>query len=87
MPPVQYHTQVIDHLGLVAGMCKELGIVEHIDQRAPKQSDEWHVSHGECIVAMILNFGFGVRWAIPIYVSAAYRQQPPRQIDQIGSRT
>ena len=55
MPPVQYHTQVMDHLGLVAGMCKELGIVEHIDQRAPKQSDEWKVSHGECILAMILN--------------------------------
>lgn len=55
MPPVQYRTQVMDHLGLVAGMCKELGIAEHIDQRAPKQSDEWHVSHGECIVAMTLN--------------------------------
>ncbi|KEQ17100.1 IS1634 family transposase [Endozoicomonas numazuensis] len=55
MPPVQYRTQVMDHLGLVAGMCKELGIVEHIDQRAPKQSDEWKVSHGECILAMILN--------------------------------
>ena len=22
MPPIQYRTQVMDHLGLVAGMCK-----------------------------------------------------------------
>ena len=34
MPPVQYRTQIMDHLGLVAGMCKEPGIAEYIDQRA-----------------------------------------------------
>ncbi|WP_034842903.1 DUF4277 domain-containing protein, partial [Endozoicomonas numazuensis] len=55
MPPIQYSTQVMDHLGLVAGMCKELGIAEHIDRRAPKVSDEWNVSHGEAVVAMIIN--------------------------------
>ena len=55
MPPVQYRSQVMDHLGLVAGMCKELGIVEHIDKRAPKLSDEWNISHGEAVVAMIIN--------------------------------
>ena len=53
MPPVQI--QNMDHLGLVAGMCKELGIADHIDRRAPKVSDEWNVSHGEAVVAMILN--------------------------------
>ena len=51
MPPVQYRSQVMDHLGLVAGMCKELGIVEHIDKRAPKLSDEWNISHGEAVIA------------------------------------
>ena len=55
MPPVQYRSQVMDHLGLVAGMCKELGIVEHIDKRAPKLSDEWNISHGEAVIAMIIN--------------------------------
>ncbi|WP_252178757.1 IS1634 family transposase [Endozoicomonas sp. 4G] len=55
MPPVQYRSQVMDHLGLVAGMCKELGIAEHIDKRAPKVSDDWHISHGESVVAMIIN--------------------------------
>ncbi len=57
MPPIQYRTQIqnMDHLGLVAGMCKELGIAGHIDRRAPKVADEWNVSHGEAIVGMILN--------------------------------
>ncbi|UYM14542.1 IS1634 family transposase [Endozoicomonas euniceicola] len=55
MPPIQYHSQVMDHLGLVAGMCKELGIADHIDRRAPKVSDEWNISHGEAVVAMIIN--------------------------------
>ena len=55
MPPVQYRSQAMDHLGLVAGMCKELGIAGHIDKRAPKISDEWNISHGEAVVAMIIN--------------------------------
>ena len=57
MPPIQYQTQIqnMDHLGLVAGMCKELGIADHIDRRAPKVAEEWNVSHGEAIVGMILN--------------------------------
>ena len=55
MPPIQYRSQVMDHLGLVAGMCKELGIADHIDRRAPKISDEWNISHGEAVVAMIMN--------------------------------
>ncbi|MCW7551620.1 IS1634 family transposase [Endozoicomonas gorgoniicola] len=55
MPPIQYRSQVMDHLGLVAGMCKELGIADHIDRRAPKVSDEWNISHGEAVVAMIIN--------------------------------
>lgn len=55
MPPVHYHTQSMAHLGLVAGMCKELGIAEHVDRRTPKRSDDWKVSHGEAVVAMIIN--------------------------------
>src|SRR4030095_10971275 len=35
-PPQPYRTQVLDHLGLVAGMFEELGITEVID-RATQQ--------------------------------------------------
>ncbi len=57
MPPIQYRTQIqnIDHLGLVAGMCKESGIADHIDRLTPKVSDDWNVSHGESVVGMIIN--------------------------------
>lgn len=55
MPPVQYRSQAMDHLGLVAGMCKELGTADPIDKRAPKISDEWNTSYGEAVVAMIIN--------------------------------
>jgi len=62
MSPVQYRSQAIDHLGLVAGMCKELGIAEYIDRRASKDSEEWNISHGEAVVAMIINgLGFNGR--------------------------
>ncbi len=37
--PQPYRTQVLDHLGLVAGMFEELGITEVID-RATKQDPE-----------------------------------------------
>ncbi len=36
-------------------MCKESGIADHIDLRAPKVSDDWHISHGESVVGMIIN--------------------------------
>ncbi len=57
MPPIQYRTQIqnMDHLGLVAGMCKGLVIADRIDRCVPKISDDWNVSHGEAIVGMIIN--------------------------------
>jgi len=45
-------TQSIDHLGLVAGMIEELGIVEEIDRLLPSAKE---LSHGKAIAAMILN--------------------------------
>ena len=51
----------LDHLGLVSGMCQELGIAKMIDAVIPK-SNEHKVSHGEALVAMILNgLGFHSR--------------------------
>ena len=51
----------LDHLGLVAGMCHELGIARMIDAVLPKYS-EHTVSHGQAVIAMILNgLGFHSR--------------------------
>ena len=53
--PQQYRTQVLDHLGLVAGMFEELGITEVID-RATKQDPEMRiVTAGHAVKAMVLN--------------------------------
>ena len=44
----------LDHLGLVAALCQELGIARMIDAVLPK-TPPFKVSHGEALVAMILN--------------------------------
>ena len=54
-PPQPYRPQVLDHLGLVAGMFEELGITEVID-RATKQDPERRiVTAGHAVTAMVLN--------------------------------
>ena len=42
MPLVQYRSQVMDYLDLTVGMCKERGIADPVDKRAPGISDEWN---------------------------------------------
>jgi transposase len=50
----------LDHLGIVAGVCKEIGLAEWLDALAPEQQRV--VSYGTATVAMILNgLGFSNR--------------------------
>src|SRR5712691_5057362 len=65
---VAYQTERLDHLGIVAGVCREAGIAEWLD----KQAGEQHrvVSIGTATVAMILNgLGFSNRqlYLVPQY--------------------
>ena len=46
MQPHQFHIQRIDHTGLVAGMCKELGIANLLDSLVPNQSETRKISFG-----------------------------------------
>ena len=48
-------SQTMDHLGLVAAVCKDLGIVERINQRIGSHDRRRVVQPGEAVVAMILN--------------------------------
>jgi transposase len=48
-----YTTQDLGHLGLVAGMCKELKLAETLDRQLPPT--EKQVSHGTAVCAMVLN--------------------------------
>jgi transposase len=51
----QYRTKVLDHLGLVAGMCSELGISNIIDEHIPVNSADKILSTGNAVVGLILN--------------------------------
>jgi len=52
---ISYSTKSLDHLGLVSGMCKDIGIAKFIDDAHPEQSQDKHVSYGQLVEAIILN--------------------------------
>ncbi|CZP48026.1 Transposase [Legionella pneumophila] len=60
MSAPSYGIKNLDHHGLVAGFCQELGIAAIIDKALPAQSDQKHISYGQLLEAMILN-GLGFR--------------------------
>ena len=54
-PPQPYRTQVLDHLGLVAGMFDELGIADVIDKATQQNPEMRIVTAGHAVKAMVLN--------------------------------
>src|ERR671931_567097 len=50
-----YGSQILDHLGLVAGMFDELGIGEIIDQATHQNPEMRDLTVGEAVKAMVLN--------------------------------
>ncbi len=56
----EYVNERLDHLGIVAGVCQEIGLVEWLDAQEPGNRQQ--VSVGTATVAMILNgLGFSNR--------------------------
>jgi len=55
MDASRYNVQRLDHLGLVAGFCKEIGLEKVIDAAMPKKSHKVKISNGKLLTAMILN--------------------------------
>src|SRR2546421_1237605 len=53
--PQPYRTQSLDHLGLVAGMCEELGIGDVLDQATHQNPAMRDLTVGEAVKAMVLN--------------------------------
>jgi len=53
--PATYQSQILDHLGLVAGMFDELGIGNVIDQAIDQDASKRQVSIGQAVKAMVLN--------------------------------
>ena len=50
-----YRSQVLDHLGLVAGMFDELGIGDVIDKATHQNPEMRDLTVGEAVKAMVLN--------------------------------
>jgi transposase len=65
----------MDHHGLVASVCKDLGIAEKIDARISNQDARRVVSPGKAVVAMILNgLGFTNR---RLYLTSQFFESKP----------
>ena len=70
---VEYQTERLDHLGIVAGVCQEAGIAEWLDKQAGDSRRS--VSIGKATVAMVLNgLGFSNR---QLYLVPQYFENKP----------
>lgn len=74
-PSPDYAVQDIDHLGLVAGMVDELGLVELIDALVPQDHSQRSLSVGLLVKAMILN-GLGFIQRV-LYLMPRFFQDKP----------
>ncbi len=71
---VEYDTKRLDHLGIVAGVCHEIGLVETINEMLPTPSNR-RVSCGTATLAMVLNgLGFSGR---ALYLMPEYMENKP----------
>jgi len=65
----EYSSKDLDHLGLVAGMCRQLGVAQIIDEILPPDPRST-ITHGECCELMCINgLGFTSR---PLYLEAQF---------------
>lgn len=68
-----YETERLDHLGIVAGICNEVGLIEQIDTCVGSTARK--VSVGEAVQAMVLNaLGFVGR---PLYLTPEFFEHKP----------
>lgn len=73
---VGYETKRLDHLGLVAGMCQEIGLVDIIDEQVGENGRQ--VSVGQATQAMVLNgLGFSSR---ALYLTAEFFANKPVEL-------
>ena len=67
----------LDHLGIIASVIKDLGIIELIDNRL-NTDDQEQVTTGEAVAAMIINgLGFSDR---PLYLTPQFFENKPMEL-------
>lgn len=70
----EYSSKDLDHLGLVAGMCRKLGLAQIIDTIIPPDP-RVKITTGECVELMVINgLGFTSR---PQYLEAQFFSSKP----------
>lgn len=68
-----FTTQGLDHLGIVAGICNQIGLIEQVDKHIGEQHRD--VSVGQAVQAMVLNaLGFVGR---PLYLTPEFFRTKP----------
>jgi transposase len=76
MTEITYRTERLDHLGIVAGICDEIELVEQIDHLVPAPRRQ--VSLGQAVKAMIINaLGFVSR---PLYLTPEFFTNKPVEL-------
>jgi transposase len=68
-------TQDLSHLGIVAGVIKKIGLIEKIEQKLIKKSNNQKISHGQSAAGMILN-GLGFTQRRLYLVSSFFNNKP-----------
>lgn len=64
----------LDHLGIIAGVIKDLGIIEIIDRCIPPDGQQ-EITTGEAVAAIIINdLGFSNR---PLYLTPQFFENKP----------
>jgi transposase len=74
-----YRSQILDHLGLVAGMFDELGIADVIDQATQQNPETRIVTVGHAVKAMVLN-GLGFVNQRLYLVPMFFRNKPTHRL-------
>ena len=70
----KFTSKAIDHLGIVAALCDEIGLVEIVDELIPADKRS-KLTTGECAKLMIINgLGFSSR---PLYLEAQFYTSKP----------
>jgi transposase len=70
---VELYSQRLDHLGIVAGICNQIGLIEQIDAKIGPNKRK--ISVGQAVQAMVLNgLGFASR---PLYLSPEFFENKP----------
>ena len=71
---MEYRSKRVDHLGIVAAVCNEVGLVERIDSIIPPNPQQ-KVTTGEAVMAMVINaLGFVSK---PLYLFPAFMNNKP----------